>query len=424
MNRVLVVKELKGFIKNPQFVVSILLMPVIFVAMGEATAYGVEKARELQEQGLIVLDQDNTNYSRLLAYYLQAFAGAKLADSKPQELPPGSVLLIIPRGFGQAIENALRGSQAIVEVGVEASIQSISFSGLAPIEASSSLVSRINEFIRSMLLESMGVEPEDLNRVNVVPNAKIYIGSRELGLGEATGIVNSLTLSYFVVLILAAFSAQFATLSMAQEKEQKTFEMLLAQPIPRSHVGIAKIIAVVAVSLIEALVFALAWYYYLKSARAFTPEAAGGSQVAGGSLLSLFLELIGGGGLALFIASITVSMFAASILGLILGGLARDTKTAGFFIGPLWIIIMFIGIVAQFTGLPSGVIPLLLMGLLVIPAPLALMNSVLKGSLVLAAGVLAFEAVTTVLLLVLLARFLDSDIIVTGVRFRRPKERS
>ncbi len=424
MNRVLVVKELKGFLKNPQFIASVLLMPIIFVAMGEATAYGVEKARELREQGLMILDMDNTNYSKLLVYYLQVFAGAKPVDSRPQELPPGSVLLVIPRGFGQAIEDALRGGKAIVEVGVEASIQSISLSGLAPIEASSRLIPKISEFVRNMLLEYMGIEPGDLDRVSIVPDARVYIGSRELRLGEATGIVNSLTLSYFVILILIALSAQFATLSMAQEKEQKTFEMLLAQPISRSHIGVAKIIAVITVSLIEALVFALAWYYYLSSARAVGPEAPGEGSIAGGSLLRIFLDMIGGGGLALFIASITLSMFAASILGLVLGGLARDTKTAGVFIGPLWIITMFTGIAAQFTGLPSGALPLLLMGLLVIPGPLAIMNSALKGSLGLAAGILALEAVTTILLLALLARFLNSDVIVTGLRFRGPRGRS
>ena len=425
MKRALIVKEVKGFLKNPQFIVSIVLIPVLFVALGEVAAYGVGAAREeLQELRLLVLDMDGTEYSRFIVSYLSIYMGAEVVSSKPAEPLRDGILLVIPEGFGDSVDKLREGSPAILRVGVEASVTSISFSGLAPVEAALGLVSTVNDLIRKALVESAGLDPRILENVVVEPDARVYLGGRLMGLAEARDIVNSIALSYFVLLVLIALSMQFAALSMAQEKEQKTFEMLLAQPIPRSHIGVAKIVSVILVSVLEVLAFSIAWYYYLKRAQGnLAPETqAGGGSYSEPDLVEVFLGLAGPEGVALFVASIIISMFSASILGLIIGGLSRDTKTAGVLIAPLWMIVMFIGFVAEFTGFPRDETLLILMGLLVIPGPLAVLNSALTGSIGAAIGAVLASIVTSIMFLAALARLLDSDVIVTGLRLWARRE--
>jgi ABC-type Na+ efflux pump permease subunit len=210
---------------------------------------------------------------------------------------------------------------------------------------------------------------------------------------------------------------------MAQEKEQRTFEMLLAQPVPRSHIGVAKILSVIVVSALEVLAFGFAWYYYLKRVQVAGSEGSAGGFQEGSDLVGLFLRLAGPEGVAVFIAAILVSMFSASMLGLIIGGLSRDTRTAGVMIAPLWMVIMFLGIALEFTGFPENRVALALMGLLVIPSPLVALNGALTGSLGVAAGAVFSGLVSALVLLLVLVRLLESDTIIIGLRFRAWRER-
>ena len=101
----------------------------------------------------------------------------------------------------------------------------------------------------SYLASMKGMDVSVLN-IGIVPNSTVTIDGLVMSSEEFNSLLTSIMNFGYIIVIILALVFQFGALSMAQEKEEKTFEVLLSQPVPRVQIGLAKVIGAVIMSLI------------------------------------------------------------------------------------------------------------------------------------------------------------------------------
>lgn len=410
---VLVRRELKSVLKNPQVLAGILLPPLLFIALGGVVGAGIREAAEAIELARVaVVDLDGTWLTRGITAHLNASMGGRVHLEEGGEgerlLSAYDVVIVIQKGFTEMTMTGL--SPLPVEAYVR--IDELSMAAGGRLELANSLANIMTDALRRELVTAGGLGEEVL-KVRVLPLTSVSLGGLRLSASEAQAVLTTIASSGLIVTMLVALVFQFGALSMAQEKEEKTFETLLSQPVTRAQVGVAKVLGVLAVSTIEATAFIFSWTYYMRSL------AAGETGVG---LFRMVLEKAGVPGLTLSFASLFIVMLAGSVLGLVVGGLSRDTRSAGIVSGPLWIVVVALSFVTLQTGVPYDTPGLLKIASTLVLSPIASFVALLLGNIKGAVAMVLVNSAQAFLLLYVLKRLLESEVVVLGVG--RPKLRA
>lgn len=148
-----------------------------------------------------------------------------------------SVVLVIPQEFG---EKFTRGEPASVQLLVDESSQT----GSIPSSRAQSLISQYSSQVGSLRLLARGVSPAV---ANAVPVDRVSVAAQSAD-GGASVVLNLLP----VVMMTAAFYGGFylAVDTTAGERERKSLEPLLLNPVPRWEFLLGKFLAVLAFTLL------------------------------------------------------------------------------------------------------------------------------------------------------------------------------
>ena len=414
----LVKKEVFSILKNPQIIVSILLVPIMFIAMGSITSAGIRAATEaVFTTQVAVIDNDNTWLTQTLLDNLNKSLNGRIhlatKDNIDYLLQSYGIVMVIPSGFTDSL---VHGEKRVF-VDMYVALDSLSMASTAKLGLANRITSTMTSIAKKVIALKKGIDIGILE-LDIVPKSTVAIDGLKMSGEEMNAILSSIMSSGFIIAMITALVFQFGALSMAQEKEEKTFEVLLTQPVPRVQIGLAKIVGVIVISLIEAIVFGASWYYYMKSV--MVSEASTGSRF---DIFSLIMKSVGLSGLALLFIDILIVMIAMSTLGLVLGGLARDTKSAGMMIGPIWFIAVMGALAMQFIGAPITFTSFAILSATLLLSPVVSYIALLLGNLNVMFMALAINIVEAIVLIFLLGKFLEGETMIIGWRFSRPRAR-
>jgi len=415
--RRLIWKEIYVTLRNPQIIISILLVPILFIAMGglvSASMYEAKKA--VLQTKVYILDQDNTWLTKDLLKELMKSLPGKVVQVTDQEVrgelnfSKYGLLLIIPRGFTNEVLSTSKGYMTTY-----INLESLSIAATSKLSIVNELRSIITEVVKSLVATHENVNISIL-RISVSFDTKVFVGSLTLKPQDVNMLSSTIFGVSFVIAMMLGIIFQFSALSMAQEKEEKTFEVILAQPVSRTHIGIAKMVGVIVLALIEISVFTASWLYYMKSIISVSASQSTFSSIA-------LIKSLGTSGISALLIDVFIIMMCASIIGLIIGGISRDTRSAGMFVGPIMFILIIAALSTQWLGVPQGIPQILIASSTLVMTPSIITYLAIVGNKSLISLPLMMNAVEFVILIYVLKKFMESEVIVTGWKILRRKVR-
>ena len=318
----LVWKEARELLR-PRYILPILMLPVLFIAMGQGFS-GIED--QLGDEPQVgVLAYDDNEYADVVQETLEARADVVYngTDGSPERAlnrtteAGGSAVVVIPDNFTERIRDDQRG-----RVRLYTRVESVSIVGIA---SSTQVESLVSEAGRNLTVAITGATETELDPIE--RSHTTYVKGERMD--ASPGAVSAAFTSQFVfvpVIIMFAivFSGQMVMNSMASEKENKTLETLLSMPVKRRQIVAAKLLGGSFIGLIATALYTGG----LAFAQLGVGASFGGSAVTLGGTdyaliaVSLFFSLVGTLALALALGVFADSQQGAQMLLLPLSGLA------------------------------------------------------------------------------------------------------
>jgi ABC-2 type transport system permease protein len=413
---VLVKREVKAFLKNPAFIFSLVLIVVMYSILFGIMRVGIEQAAT--EAARVNIGVVVTNHTQLLSellWTLNATTGGRvriyntLADAVQGE----GVGILFPSNLDQLVESGvveLRGSVKVLSMGAMSAQ-----SRLMVLESARSLIEQLLPEVYSKVYNTT---PPLSVKVRVSSSVVYY--EREMSSQSFIFISNIVSFIPILIGIIIGSNAGYATQLVAFEKVEKAFEMLLSQPIKRSKIVLAKIIG----ASIASIIFAAAYFGGLLLPLVIMPLAPETSSGAGiessplqATLEGLDINPITGIVLPTILA-LLLGLLASGSLGILLGSLVSDERTAGILITPVMMIYMGLSFAALFLGFELNYLMAVISGILVVTLPSLYVASILANKTALAMVSMSSAVLTCIILVLISIVVFNKDIVVLGVRVR------
>ncbi|MEM0030799.1 MAG: ABC transporter permease [Desulfurococcaceae archaeon] len=418
----LIKREIKAFLKNPGFIISMVILFAFYAAMGSIMRRSVEETQQIILQsniGLVV--EDDSLLTRELVKAINETLDGRLRtySSLIEAVENTGIGVLIPHGF---TANITSNSTTVYL----ASMIKIDSPSTTIIQAKSGILSQLGTLIEHIL-------PYVVSRVygyEVQREIAVYIRGSALFYGkqvDATLLMGFLTLITMLPLfvgILVGTNAGYAAQLVAYEKLEKAFEMLLAQPIKRSSIVIAKIIGASVATIIYSIVFLASMFTLAMGSLPTSIQSINSDGL--NSLIEQLSNQLGVDVAFNFVVSIAIALVLGLIesgsLGIILGSLASDERTAGLLITPVMFLYIGLALVFTFIGFQVNVVTSIISGIIVLPLPVVYILSLISGETTYIA-VSLLSTISTCIVFMAIAVFLfNRDIVVLGLRVRIRKE--
>ncbi|MFB6295737.1 MAG: ABC transporter permease, partial [Halobacteriales archaeon] len=220
--RRLLVKELRELLR-PRYLLPILIVPILFVAMGQG--FGAIDQQLSEKPTVGVINEDGDRYGDLVVEALNESAdvvyaaegGAPEEAIKEVKAEGGDTLFVIPEEFSERIALGNPGT-----VRLYSAIESVSIVGIAGSARTGALLDAAG---RRITLSVTNTTPAMLDPV--APSYTTYLEGQAIDASPAA-ISGSFTVSFIfvpiVIAIVILFSGQMVMNAMAVEKENKTLE--------------------------------------------------------------------------------------------------------------------------------------------------------------------------------------------------------
>jgi ABC-2 type transport system permease protein len=413
---VLVKREIKAFLKNPAFIFTLVLIVVMYSALFGVMRIGVEQAAVEAARvniGVVVVNQTSLVSEVLQLLNVTTGGRVRLYNSLREATLTEGVGVVIPGNFDELVESGLvelRGSVRVHSIGV--------------VSAQSRLV--VLETVKSLIEQLL---PEAYSRVyntTLPPSVRVVVTSsvvyyeRELSAPSFMLISNIASMLPLLIGIIIGSNAGYATQLVAFEKVEKAFEMLLSQPIKRSRIVLAKIIG----ASVASIIFATAYFAGLLIPFVIMPLATQSSSGASAETISLQftleeLEINPVTEIVLpAILALLLGLFTSGSLGILLGSLVSDERTAGILISPIMLVYMGLSFAVMFLGFDLNYVTVVLSGVLVVTLPSLHIASLLAGEPLYALVGVGIAVLTCIVLVAITIVVFNRDIVVLGVRIR------
>ncbi|MGC8953109.1 MAG: ABC transporter permease [Desulfurococcus sp.] len=407
----LVIREIKNFLKNPAFIASIIILVVFYVSLGSIMRSGIESAvkESLSISIGIVKEEDTELVSRLISMLSQYTNGSiGIYQSLEEAVDKTGVAIVIPRGF---TENATQSGSIILLKG------GVKIDNLSPItgQARISMLQGIASIISNMLPAATGV----LYNISIPPSRPVMVESyvrvydKTLTANEFNSFMTMFSIIPVVIGIIVGINATYAAQATAIEKVEKAFEMLLAQPIPRRSVVIAKIIGSVTTSVIMGAAYMIALLLMLVSA---IPAGTALGNQSSINLVESVISIGGTGNILVSILVIILGLIYSGAIGVIIGAVVADERIAGALSTPIILLFMGVGFATIYMGMPLNMATSILSGLTIISIPLVLINASLSGQYIYAWISISIAITVSILLMVIAILVFNRDIVILGLR--------
>jgi len=412
---VLLRKELKELLTKQMlmpFAVTILMFALIGNIMGAQDGEDVLRS-------VIVVDRDGTAASTLVISAIEqaGFSADVREDATVEdavaelkgEAADVRFLVVIPEGFGEKLSAVERP-----EIITYSALRNLSVTGSQEVGALKGAIASVSEIVSAqMIAERVGTADLEALRSPLLVEEHVIVGDKEAQASPDMigGFISQQTTFIPIILfIVTIFAAQMVATTIANEKENKTLETLLAVPVARSALVAAKMIAAAVVALLSAGAYMIGMRYYMNGLTA----SLGGMELNGGSALAdLGLNLSAGDyallGLALFFA-----ILVAISIALILGAFAENVRAVQSLLTPLMLMLMLPYFLVLFMDIEAAS-PALKWLVYAIPFshPFMAGPNLFLGNYTMVWAGIAYEAVWVAVFLVLAARIFSSDRILT-----------
>ena len=325
--RIIFRKEMRNAFKDKRtifsnYVLPFLLMPALFLAI---TFFQNMLQEERQEQvyEVGIVNAEGTAFMQILSQQLRfTEPDASLArpqpGTDPSELSGNALWVVFPAGYQ-------RGDQSQVSIYANSTSTDQSYAS----EVIRRALQTYEQQISNERLAEVGLSQADLNTIT--------ISARDTAPEESQGAnFLAIFLPYVIIIYLFAGSMSMGIDTTAGEKERGSLSSLLVNQVSRSSIALGKIGFVVASSLLNSIAsFAGLLIAFSLSAGLFGSGAfAGTIALTPLSVVNLLLVLLTGSGLA------------ATLL-VLLGSFAGSLKEAQGYIGPVYILVIVIGVVTM-----------------------------------------------------------------------------
>lgn len=406
----LIIREIKGFLKNPAFIASLVILFVFYGALGSIMRSGIESAiKESQSLSVGIVKEEETPLVVELIKVMNQYTNGSIGiyDSLEEAVDKIGVAIVIPKGF---TENATTPGKPIVLKG------GIKIDSLSPISSQSRL--SLLSTIASMISNLLPVAISKLYNVSIEPSKQVSIDSyvrvydKNLSISEFNAFTGLFSILPFLISIIVGINAGYAAQATAIEKVEKAFEMLLAQPIPRRNVVLAKILGAVVASVIMGITYMAAMLFMVLSINpSIQASTSGASEMA-----RALVDVMGIGNIASIVLTLVLGLIYSGAIGVIIGALVNDERIAGVLTTPVILLFMGLGFAIMYGGIPLNLATAVLSGIAITPIPYILLSATLSGQSILVTVSILVAIATTALLLFTAIVVFNRDTVILGLR--------
>ncbi len=415
----LVKREVKAFIKNPGFIIGLVLIISVYGLLGNITGRAVESAvREVIESNVgLVLEERTRLVEELVKLLNTTMEGrVRVYESLDEAVSDAGIGVVIPTGF---TENATSPNKPII---LRGSVKVAVFS-LTGAQARTGLLTTISSAVERLLPLAVSAT----YNVSLQPQKPIFVSGSILFYNKQVSQEEFLSVTVFTSLIplfvsiILGINTTYASQLVAVEKVEKAFEMILAQPIRRRDIVLAKILGASIASILFGAVYMIGLFIMFLGG---ISSAASAEQAPPIIMIMTFLgpEMLGMIGLA-----VVLGLIFSGAIGVMIGSLVSDERIAGGLAAPVMFVFMGVGFVAMYLGLPPNPASAVLAGLTIATLPYMYVVSLMSGETSLIVYSIIISVGTCALLIYAASAIFNRDIIVLGLRIpwaRKTREKT
>ncbi|MEM4718409.1 MAG: ABC transporter permease, partial [Desulfurococcaceae archaeon] len=393
--------------------------------MSGATRFIVEETIRFGfETPLGLVLEDNSSLIQSIVYIINQTTGGrvKVYDSLIKAAIENGVGILIPKGFS---ENITRGDQSY-RLEYMITVDRVSFTSVSSKMALvNSLSSYIERIILEIIVQETGQRPA---KVDVMLSGSAIFYGKVMDGNIVSIVVSTLSFLPLLVSIVTGLNIGYSAQLVAYEKSEKAFEMLLAQPIKRRDIVIAKLIGATVATILFSLIYLAGMFIMTLGAVSGLPiDTSSLQNITGDLALPLGLNIISHIIVSLAIA-IVLGLIQTGAIGIVLGSISQDERTASLLIMPFTFLYVGIAIMIMYVGLQLDVFSSVVSGLVILPLPVVYTISVITGQILYIVASLVTSLIFCIVLYILAVKLFNRDVVVLGLRisisrFRERREK-
>ena len=307
-----------------------------------------------------VVDADRTSASALVegaledaGFVVVTSPGTDPAAIAAADSGPGTGIVIgIPRGFGAGL--AADRPQRLTTYTV---LRNFSFFATRDAGVLKAALDAVNARVSESLIASAtgGADAAALRQPialseNVVVGTASAPASAEEVIGFITGQTTFIPIILFIVIM---FAASMIASTVASEKENKTLETLLATPVGRAPLVLAKMAAAALIALASSAAYLFGMRYYMDRLASGMGGATGGAVTGAGAAIQRLGLTLGIGDYLLLFLSLFCGILVALAIAVILGAFAENVRAVQALLTPLTVAVMIPYFLTLFIDLDS-----------------------------------------------------------------------
>lgn len=338
--KVILSKELKRVFGDKKMVFSLFILPIILIA----GIYGMmfflvdkQKSSINEHVSEVFVQNMPDNFSELMSKHtecnINVIPAGESADTYKDKLLDGTydLVVVFPENFYENFKNADAGS-ALPDIKTFYN-PSENNSGEARTRFTETY---LEEYKQILLKERFGSLDYAMVFSVDADNPDMIVQDKD----KATGKILGSIIPYLITILIFAGAMGLGVDTIAGEKERGTIANLLISPIKRVDIIMGKIVSLAIVSVLSAGVYVIS---FIGSAVFLTKKSGMGEMV---------------NGLSLNFTTVQIIQFVVLLLGLVLlyvgiigfvSLLAKNVKEAQSFIMPVYIIVMFAGMITMYS---------------------------------------------------------------------------
>lgn len=339
--KVILSKELKRVFGDKKMVFSLFILPIILIA----GIYGMmfflvdkQKSSINEHVSEVFVQNMPDNFSELMSKHtecnINVIPAGESVESYKDGLLDGTydLVVVFPENFYENFKNADAGS-ALPDIKTFYN-PSENNSGEARTRFTETY---LEEYKQILLKERFGSLDYAMVFSVDADNPDMIVQDKD----KATGKILGSIIPYLITILIFAGAMGLGVDTIAGEKERGTIANLLISPIKRVDIIMGKIVSLAIVSVLSAGVYVIS---FIGSAVFLTKKSGMGEMV---------------NGLSLNFTTVQIIQFVVLLLGLVLlyvgiigfvSLLAKNVKEAQSFIMPVYIIVMFAGMITMYSG--------------------------------------------------------------------------
>lgn len=339
--KVILSKELKRVFGDKKMFFSLFILPIILIAGIYGVMFfliGKEKSSINEHVSEVYVQNMPDNFSELMAGHtdckINTIPAGESVESYKDGLLDGTydLVVVFPENFYENFKNADAGS-ALPDIKTFYN-PSENNSGEARTRFTGTY---LEEYKQILLKERFGSLDYAMVFSVDADNPDMIVQDKD----KATGKILGSIIPYLITILIFAGAMGLGVDTIAGEKERGTIANLLISPIKRVDIIMGKIVSLAIVSVLSAAVYVIS---FIGSAVVLSGMGGMGEMV---------------NGLSLNFTTIQIIQFVVLLLGLVLlyvgiigfvSLLAKNVKEAQSFIMPVYIIVMFAGMITMYSG--------------------------------------------------------------------------